>query len=166
MAGQENLPDWIQQRNFQHDEAERRKAEKLQRNQDDAHFVSKHGPEFWAQLTDAIHRNTRALEHLKGESLKGSSSLETGGENSKRQTCHVQVIPTRPNEPFVMDLIYTMGAFEIIRFYAHNESRPIRLLRETEVILGDEASGPLTAEKLAERLVQDMVKVAKSNVSI
>jgi hypothetical protein len=127
------------------------------------------GPEFWQQLVDRIGINVGALKELEldGEEIVGTMSH---GNDGAERNCHIQVnrVSVRFGpELSQMNLWYRPGGNRIRRWYQNRDAGDIGLVSQgSEVRAVVDRSGPFTAHRLADSLVEWMAEQVKAQNTI
>jgi hypothetical protein len=158
-----NQPDWIKKSNREREEKKRQEDEDSQRQIKRALLVEQKGPDFWKRLLDRLADNVKALEKLEGEDLNGSMS---SGSPAGELDCQIHVNRSSVRfgpELSHMSLFYRPGGSRIRRWYQDQPIEDISLVEVNNEVLARAGNNtPMTAEQLADYIVESMAEKVKA----
>jgi len=162
---QDNTPDWIKKHNQESADQKARVDAAERRRQQAAVSLRTAGPDFWQRFVNRVVANANALHTLNGEELVGNVSHSLPGGMTPEHNCYIQV--NRQSVRFgpelsKMNLWFAPGSSKIRCWYQDQEMVDIQLGVRGGSVCAALAGDLLTAEQLADHIVEWMAERVKA----
>ena len=160
------LPEWIKQRNAANERAAAQANEHAQKVIGDSMLIGRQGPEVWQRFIKGLVLHADALSQLKGENLYGHATLS--GPPGAEINCLVNVEWRIASEsgPELRRVVFhydrgQTGRIRVTMQSGEDIFLQFRIQRGGDVVI--EYDGQVfSAERLAEKIIQDMVTSTKT----